>query len=81
MKLLLIAPASEPWHHVGRSRWFNGKTFRFSLLSLLTVAAETPDDNAASSLGKPRATACQNSFFSARPADGRPGDRIAGLPE
>jgi radical SAM superfamily enzyme YgiQ (UPF0313 family) len=44
MKLLLIAPASEPWHHVGRSRWFNGKTFRFSLLSLLTVAAETPDD-------------------------------------
>ena len=44
MKLLLIAPASEPWHHVGRNRWFNGKTFRFSLLSLLTVAAETPDD-------------------------------------
>jgi len=44
MKLLLIAPASEPWHHVGRNRWFNGKTFRFSLLSLLTVAAETPED-------------------------------------
>jgi radical SAM superfamily enzyme YgiQ (UPF0313 family) len=44
MKVLLIAPASEPWHHVGRNRWFNGKTFRFSLLSLLTVAAETPDD-------------------------------------
>ena len=44
MKLLLIAPASKPWHHVGRARWFNGKTFRFSLLSLLTVAAETPPD-------------------------------------
>jgi radical SAM superfamily enzyme YgiQ (UPF0313 family) len=42
MKVLLIAPASGPWHHVGRTRWFNGKTFRFSLLSLLTVAAETP---------------------------------------
>jgi radical SAM superfamily enzyme YgiQ (UPF0313 family) len=27
---------------VGRGRWFNGRTFRFSLLSLLTVAAETP---------------------------------------
>ena len=42
MNVLLIAPASGPWHHVGRTRWFNGKTFRFSLLSLLTVAAETP---------------------------------------
>jgi len=44
MDVLLIAPASGPWHHVGRTRWFNGKTFRFSLLSLLTVAAETPRD-------------------------------------
>jgi radical SAM superfamily enzyme YgiQ (UPF0313 family) len=44
MRILLIAPASGPWRHVGRSRWFNGKTFRFSLLSLLTVAAETPAD-------------------------------------
>lgn len=42
MKLLLIAPASGPWRHVGRGRLFNGKTFRFSLLSLLSVAAETP---------------------------------------
>jgi len=42
MKLLLIAPASGHWQHVGRSRVFNGRTFRFSLLSLMTVAAETP---------------------------------------
>ncbi len=44
MNVLLIAPASGRWHHVGRARWFNGRTFRFSLLSLLTVAAETPAD-------------------------------------
>lgn len=42
MKILLIAPASGPWRNVGRARWFNGRTFRFSLLSLLSVAAETP---------------------------------------
>lgn len=42
MDILLIAPASAGWRHVGRARFFNGKTFRFSLLSLLTVAAETP---------------------------------------
>ncbi len=42
MNILLIAPASGDWHHIGRSRVFNGRTFRFSLLSLLTVAAETP---------------------------------------
>lgn len=42
MKLLLIAPASGPWRGVGRARWFNGRTFRFSLLSLLSVAAVTP---------------------------------------
>ncbi len=44
MKILLIAPASGKWRHVGRRRWFNGKTFRFSLLSLLSVAAECPPD-------------------------------------
>lgn len=44
MKLLLIAPASGRWREVGRTRWFNGKMFRFSLLSLLRVAAETPAD-------------------------------------
>jgi len=42
MNVLLIAPASGGWHGIGRSAWFNGRTFRFSLLSLLTVAAETP---------------------------------------
>jgi radical SAM superfamily enzyme YgiQ (UPF0313 family) len=44
MKLLLIAPASGRWKNVGRSRLLNGKTFRFSYLSLLSVAAETPSD-------------------------------------
>jgi len=45
MKILLIAPASGPWRNVGRARWFNGRTFRFSLLSLLSVAAESPADD------------------------------------
>ncbi|MFH1741679.1 MAG: radical SAM protein [bacterium] len=44
MRLLLIAPASGKWRHIGRNRLFNGRTFRFSLLSLLRVAAETPPD-------------------------------------
>lgn len=44
MNVLLIAPASGLWHGIGRSWWFNGRTFRFSLLSLLNVAAETPED-------------------------------------
>jgi radical SAM superfamily enzyme YgiQ (UPF0313 family) len=43
MKILLIAPSSGRWRKVGRTRLFNGKTFRFSLLSLLTVAAATPE--------------------------------------
>ena len=42
MKLLLIAPVSGRWKKAARARLFNGKTFRFSLLSLLSVAAETP---------------------------------------
>ncbi|HPO10081.1 MAG TPA: radical SAM protein [bacterium] len=42
MKILLIAPASGNWKTVSRNRLFNGKTFRFSMLSLLSVAAETP---------------------------------------
>lgn len=45
MKILLIAPATGKWRHVGRRRVFNGKTFRFSLLSLLSVASETPEGN------------------------------------
>ncbi|MCX7426488.1 MAG: radical SAM protein [Planctomycetia bacterium] len=44
MKILLIAPASGMWRHVGRHRFLNGRTFRFSLLSLLSVAAESPSD-------------------------------------
>jgi radical SAM superfamily enzyme YgiQ (UPF0313 family) len=44
MKIMLIAPASGKWKKIGKSRFFNGKTFRFSLLSLLSVAAETPPD-------------------------------------
>lgn len=42
MKILLIAPASGCWRKVGQRRLNNGKTFRFSLLSLLSVAAATP---------------------------------------
>lgn len=44
MNLLLIAPSSGPWRHIGRRTLFNGRTFRFSLLSLLSVAAQTPAD-------------------------------------
>jgi radical SAM superfamily enzyme YgiQ (UPF0313 family) len=44
MKILLIAPASGKWRKVARTGLFNGKTFRFSLLSLLSVAAVTPAD-------------------------------------
>ncbi len=44
MRVLLIAPSSGKWRGVGRGRVFNGRTFRFSLLSLLAVAAETPED-------------------------------------
>ncbi|MCA9735337.1 radical SAM protein [candidate division KSB1 bacterium] len=42
MKILLIAPSSGHWRGLGKKRLFNGKTFRFSMLSLLTVAAFTP---------------------------------------
>ncbi|MEW6236111.1 MAG: radical SAM protein [Candidatus Omnitrophota bacterium] len=45
MKIWLIAPASGQWRHTGRRRLFNGKTFRFSMLSLLRVAAETPPED------------------------------------
>jgi radical SAM superfamily enzyme YgiQ (UPF0313 family) len=44
MKILLISPASGHWRGISERRWFNGKTFRFSMLSLLTVAALSPDD-------------------------------------
>ena len=43
MRILLIAPASGHWRGLGRKRLFNGRTFRFSMLSLLSVAALTPE--------------------------------------
>lgn len=45
MKLLLIAPSSGRWKKASKARFFSGKTFRFSLLSLLTVAAECPSSD------------------------------------
>lgn len=44
MKILLISPASGHWRKVGRRKLFSGKTFRFSMLSLLTVAKLSPED-------------------------------------
>ena len=42
MNILLVAPASGAWRGLGKKRLFNGKTFRFSMLSALSVAALTP---------------------------------------
>jgi len=42
MKILLISPASGKWHKIGRRKIFSGKAFRFSMLSLLTVAKLSP---------------------------------------
>ena len=72
MKLLLISPASGAWKGIGRNTIFNGKTFRFSLLSLLTVAAETPhgvevkivDDQFEGTLTRPVISAIYFSFES-----------------
>ena len=44
MKILLVSPATGVWRKVGRRKIFNGKTFRFSMLSLLTVAKLSPPD-------------------------------------
>ncbi len=44
MKILLVSPASGKWKGMSRRRLFYGKTFRFSMLSLLTVAALSPED-------------------------------------
>jgi len=44
MKILLVSPASGKWKGISRRGPFNGKTFRFSMLSLLTVAALSPED-------------------------------------
>ena len=45
MKILLIAPSTGHWHGLSRKKLFNGKTFRFSMLSLLSVAAATPKEH------------------------------------
>ena len=42
MKILLIAPASGRWQRIGERKVADGRTFRFSMLSLLSVAAATP---------------------------------------
>jgi radical SAM superfamily enzyme YgiQ (UPF0313 family) len=44
MRILLVSPASGKWKGISRRGFFNGKTFRFSMLSLLTVAALSPED-------------------------------------
>lgn len=44
MKILLIAPASGKWRQIGRRKLFNGRTFRFSMLPLLTVARLCPEN-------------------------------------
>lgn len=46
MRILLIAPAAGHWRQIGRRKAFNGKAFRFSMLSLLSVAALSPKDAA-----------------------------------
>ncbi len=45
MKILLIAPSTGKWRQVGKGHFWHGRTFRFSMLSLLTVAAETPAEH------------------------------------
>jgi len=45
MKILLIAPSSGNWKGIAKSKFFNGKTFRFSMLPLLSVAALTPTEH------------------------------------
>lgn len=42
MNILLIAPAAGNWRRIGQRKAFNGKAFRFSMLSLLSVAALSP---------------------------------------
>ena len=46
MKILLVLPSTGNWKSIGTNRLFNGKTFRFSMLPLLTVAGITPDRHA-----------------------------------
>ena len=42
MKILLVSPSSGKWRGIAKKKVFNGKIFRFSMLSLLTIAALTP---------------------------------------
>lgn len=44
MKILLIAPATGNWKKIAARKYFNGKTFRFSMIPLLTVAKLSPND-------------------------------------
>lgn len=44
MKILLIAPAAGKWQRIAEKKLFNGRVFRFSMLSLLTVAKLSPQD-------------------------------------
>ncbi|MHC4552050.1 MAG: B12-binding domain-containing radical SAM protein [Planctomycetota bacterium] len=44
MKILLISPASGNWNKIATRKLFNGKTFRFSMIPLLTVAKLSPAD-------------------------------------
>ena len=45
MKILLISSSTGNWRGLGKKKLFNGKTFRFSMLSLLTVAALTSEEH------------------------------------
>jgi radical SAM superfamily enzyme YgiQ (UPF0313 family) len=44
MKILLVSPATGAWSGISKNYIFNGKTFRFSMLSLLTIAQISPQD-------------------------------------
>ncbi|MBN1475361.1 B12-binding domain-containing radical SAM protein [Candidatus Sumerlaeota bacterium] len=45
MRILLISPASGQWRGIAKRRGFSGKTFRFSMLSLLTLAELSPPES------------------------------------
>ncbi|NLH15478.1 MAG: B12-binding domain-containing radical SAM protein [Phycisphaerae bacterium] len=45
MKIALMCPSSGPWNGIGKNKLFNGRSFRFSMLSLLTVARLSPADS------------------------------------
>jgi radical SAM superfamily enzyme YgiQ (UPF0313 family) len=45
MKIALICPSSGLWNGIGKNKVFNGRSFRFSMLSLLTVARLSPAES------------------------------------